>query len=217
MRPLAKPPRKGITTPCLMPLTVFEEDAAEIAVALVGDEELLAERAELSAAQIADDGDGGVADLAVHQVHGGRQELLDALALQHHAVGIAAGSRLAALAFALEASGTGSIGRGPMFGALSYQTLPAGMSLEGAGHEVLQRARAMPRALVVGVVDFAVRIEAHAAGLRMPLQVGTIVPSGLMRSAQPRKGTWLLNEPVRQSATQRSPALSKCEPKAYSW
>ena len=53
-------------------------------------------------------------------------------------------------------------------------------------------------------------------GLRTPEQVGTMVPSGFTRTAQPRKGTWLLKEPVRQSVTQRSPALSKREPMAYS-
>lgn len=50
----------------------------------------------------------------------------------------------------------------------------------------------------------------------MPEQVGTMLPSGLMRSAQPRKRTSLLKEPVRQSVTHRSPALSKFEPMAYS-
>ena len=54
-------------------------------------------------------------------------------------------------------------------------------------------------------------------GERMPLHVGTIVPSGLTRSAQPRKGD-LAGE--RAGEAEHDPevaALSKREPKAYSW
>ena len=41
--------------------------------------------------------------------------------------------------------------------------------------------------------------------------------AGFTRTHQPRNGTLLLNEPVRQSTTQMSPFLSKREPNEYSW
>ena len=53
-------------------------------------------------------------------------------------------------------------------------------------------------------------------GERMPLHVGIILPSGVIRRHQPRNLLSLVNEPVRQSATQRLPSLSNFEPKAYS-
>src|SRR5262249_4999345 len=54
-------------------------------------------------------------------------------------------------------------------------------------------------------------------GERTPLVVGTILPSGVTLTAQPRNLLLLLNEPVRHSVTQMLPSLSKRDPKAYSW
>ena len=54
-------------------------------------------------------------------------------------------------------------------------------------------------------------------GERRPAQTGVDLPSGEILNAQPRYGLSLLKEPVRHSATHRSPFLSNFEPKAYSW
>ena len=54
-------------------------------------------------------------------------------------------------------------------------------------------------------------------GLRMPLQTGVVIPSGVVVTAQPRQRTLLVNEPVRQKTDQMSPFLSGRELKAYSW
>lgn len=85
----------------------FEKDAADVAVALVGNEHLLLEGAKLAAGFIAEDEGGGVADLAVDEIHGGRKQLLDAFALGDDAVGIAIRIGFTALAVALESFGDG--------------------------------------------------------------------------------------------------------------
>ena len=54
-------------------------------------------------------------------------------------------------------------------------------------------------------------------GERMPEVVGIVRPSGVTRTAQPRKGTSLEKLPVRHSTTQMFPSASNFEPKAYSW
>jgi len=54
-------------------------------------------------------------------------------------------------------------------------------------------------------------------GERMPLVVGIIFPSGVIRTHQPRKGTSLVKDPVRQRTTQRLPSRSNLEQNAYSW
>jgi|GEM_PF-6993360 len=62
---------KGNNNPLFHPLDGLQEDAADAAVALVGDEELPLKGAELAAGFVADDEGGGVADLAMDHVNGG--------------------------------------------------------------------------------------------------------------------------------------------------
>lgn len=54
-------------------------------------------------------------------------------------------------------------------------------------------------------------------GERRPLQVGMHLPSGVIRSAQPRYLFSLVNDPVRHKVTQMFPSRSNFDPKAYSW
>jgi hypothetical protein len=118
----------------------FEEDAAEIAVGLVGDEELLAEGAEFAAAGVADDGGGGVADLAVNEIHSGRQEFFDALTFLDHAARITTGPGFFAATVALKGLGDRIHRPRSHVRSLIIPDIATRMALEGARDEVLERA-----------------------------------------------------------------------------
>src|SRR5205085_9916263 len=106
------------------------------------------ERPELAATQVAIDAAGRLAHLAVGEQHRRRHELRDLLRLGHHAaVAPGHGRRRAEVTC--------------FFLLVPLETI--GMADEAADGQVLQAASAVPRALVVGVEDVALRVEAYAA------------------------------------------------------
>src|SRR5262249_45317360 len=117
------------------------------AVALIADEHLLLERPELAAGDIADDAAGRFAHLAVGKDDGRRHQLGDFLGLDHDPA-----ARLGVFLPRAHVRG------------VRIPFVPLGMPLERAGLEELQAAGAVPRALVIGVEDVAVVVEADAAG-----------------------------------------------------
>src|SRR4051794_17819808 len=117
---------------------------------LIADEELFLEGAELAARQVAVDAAGGLAHLAVGELHTGRHQMRDALGLVDHPRLAAAVGDLRRLAEILRFR-------------LVVPAETARMADEAADGQVLETARTIPRALVVGVEDVALGIEADAA------------------------------------------------------
>ena len=116
-------------------------------MALVGDERLFGEGSKLSGAQIANDERRGVPDFSVNEIDGGRDELFYAGAFSHHA------------GLVVRLDGTGSHVR-----RIRVPFEPTGDGpLKVPGNPILQGARAVPGALIVGIVNLAVRIEADPA------------------------------------------------------
>jgi len=91
------------------------------------------------------------------------------------------------------------------------------MTDEPADGNLLQRARAVPRPLIIGVENVALGVEATPPGERTPLVVGTNLPSGVILPAQPRNLASLCE---RAGQAQRDPevaVLVELGAKAYSW
>src|SRR5262249_11226543 len=125
-----------------------QKDAHHRTVRLVADEHLLLEGTELAPAQVAVDPARRLAHLAVGEEDRRRHQLRDLFRLGHHA----------AIAF-------GHLRRRAEIAGLFFLVPPEtiGVADEATDGQVLQPARAVPRALVIGVEDVALGIEANAA------------------------------------------------------
>ena len=122
-----------------------------VRVGLVADEELLAERAELAAGEIAVDAAGRLAHFVVGEEDAGGHELGDFLGFGHDAAA-ALGPLRGGAELGIELIGIG----------IPLEAI--GMAGEAALDDLLEAACAVPRALIVGVEHVALGIEADAAG-----------------------------------------------------
>src|SRR5262249_31118986 len=125
-------------------------------VGLLADEELLLEWTELAAGQVAVDAARGLAHLLVARCRVGKQdarrhELRDFLRLGHDSAA-ALGYRRSRAKLGVQLVGVG------------IPLEAVGMAGEAALHELFEAAGAVPGALVVGVEDIALGVEADAAG-----------------------------------------------------
>ena len=123
----------------------FEIDALDLGVGLFADEDLAGERTEFAARMVGDDSGGRLADFAVREDDGGRDEVWRAFAFGSDA-------RLV-----LWIRWGGEVGEFVEF-------VSGGVALEGTGFEPFERRGAVPDALVVGVEAVAGGIESDAAG-----------------------------------------------------
>src|SRR5690606_17314239 len=132
--PRAEALAEGEAGPLVMAVDLFQEDAHDRAVGLVADEELLLERAELAAGQVAHDACGRLPHLVVGEEHGRRLEFGNLLGFDHDAAATLRISRT------LPHRGNGRRMLVPL--------VAAGMPHKLAWAEPLQAAGAVPGSLI---------------------------------------------------------------------
>src|SRR5262245_54846484 len=156
----AEPGTEREARPLIALLDLLQIHAHHRAVRLVAHEELLPERPELAARQVALDPARRLPHLAVGEHHRRRHQLGDLLRLRHHPAAALRHARCLAEVLRLR---------------LLVPAKALGVADEAADRDVLEAAGAVPRPLVVGVEHVAGGVEAdaprrpHAAGGRHPL------------------------------------------------
>src|SRR5262249_38249369 len=141
-----EPLAEGDARPLIAAVDDLEDDAVDGAGRVVGDEELVFERAELPSGRVAGDAAGRLAHLWVGEVDRRGEELGDLLGRGGHP------------AAALGVPRPGTERRG-----LIIPAVPRRVAEEPARFQVLQAARAVPGTLVLAIEEVAGGIDADAA------------------------------------------------------